>query len=120
MGFVQANAQRTISGTVTSASDGEPLLGATVLVKGTSVGTVTDFDGTYQIEASDADVLVVSYTGYTQIEVPVGANSTIDITMSEASEILSEVVVVGYSAQQKKGSDWCSRCSRCRGIENYS
>jgi TonB-linked SusC/RagA family outer membrane protein len=102
MGFVQANAQRTISGTVTSASDGEPLLGATVLVKGTSVGTVTDFDGTYQIEASDVDVLVVSYTGYTQIEVPVGANSTIDITMSEASEILSEVVVVGYSAQQKK------------------
>jgi TonB-dependent starch-binding outer membrane protein SusC len=102
LGFVEASAQRSVSGTVRSGSDNQPLLGATILVKGSSVGTVTDFDGTFQIQASNDDILVVSYTGYTQIEVAVGAQTNLNIVLQEASELLSEVVVVGYTAQQKR------------------
>ncbi|HPG05531.1 MAG TPA: carboxypeptidase-like regulatory domain-containing protein [Saprospiraceae bacterium] len=56
--------QKTITGTVTDAESGEPLIGANILVKGTSLGNVTDIDGTYSIQANTGDVLVFSYTGY--------------------------------------------------------
>ena len=71
-----AMAQFTVSGTVTDAG-GEPLIGATVLAKGTSVGTITDIDGSFSLRVPDGtEALVVSYTGYATAEVPVDANST--------------------------------------------
>ena len=89
-----------VTGTVTD-SNGEPLIGASVLLEGTSTGTVTDFDGTYSIEAKEGDVLVVSYTGYTTQQVTVGAGSELNITMEEGIA-LDEIVVTGYSVETKR------------------
>lgn len=98
-----AFAQRTVAGTVTSATDDAALIGATILVKGTDSGTITDIDGSYSIRVSSNDaVLVVSYTGYETQEVAVGAQTTVNIALAESATALSEVVVTGYSAQQKK------------------
>ncbi|MFQ5447417.1 MAG: TonB-dependent receptor plug domain-containing protein, partial [Saprospiraceae bacterium] len=97
-----ANAQRTVSGTVTSAADNTPLIGASILVKGTGSGTITDIDGKFSLQASDSDVLVISYTGYETQEVAVAGQSSFNIAMAEASTELTEIVVTGYTAQQKK------------------
>ena len=91
-----------ISGTVTDEATGETLLGANVLVKGTSRGTVTDFDGNYSIDADAGEVLIFSYTGYTSQEVTVGSQTTIDIALSSDAELLGEVVVTGYGTQRKR------------------
>ena len=90
----------TITGTITSADTGEPLIGANVLIKGTSTGTVTDIDGRYAIEANEGDILAISYTGYSDTEVTVGAQTVIDVSLSEGS-VLDEVVVVGYGSRKK-------------------
>lgn len=96
-----AMAQRTVTGTLSDDS-GEPLIGANILVKGTSVGTVTDFDGKYSIEMPDgSSVLVFSYTGYTTKEVEVGASNVMDVVMSEGVE-LGEVVVTGLGIKKEK------------------
>ncbi len=93
--------QRTVTGTVTD-DNGQPLVGATVLVQGTSTGTVSDIDGTFSIDVPDDNsVLVVSYTGYETQTIPVGGQSTIDVTMTEGVA-LSEVVVTGYSTESKR------------------
>lgn len=89
-----------VSGTVTSA-DGTPLIGGTVIVKGTQNGTITDNEGRYQIEASEGDILVFSYYGYRTKEVTVGASSTINVTMEADFANLDEVVVVGYGTRKK-------------------
>ncbi len=96
-------AVRTVTGTVTSEADGSPLIGATVRVKGTSTGTVTDIDGNFSIDIEGNDaVLLITYTGFKDLEVEVGTQSTIQITLSEDSTILDEVVVVGYGVQKKR------------------
>lgn len=95
-------AQKTVTGTVTSGSDGEPLIGATVLVKGTSTGTATDVDGTYSLAVPGNDVvLVYSYTGFTSKEITVGNQTVINVTLAEGST-LTEVVVTGYTAQSRR------------------
>lgn len=91
-----------ITGTVTDAETGEPLPGANILVKGTSTGTVTDFDGKFTIQANEGDVLVFSYTGYQAQEITVGSQTTIDVALSSDAELLGEVVVVGYGTQRKR------------------
>ena len=91
----------TVKGTVTDNSG--PVIGATVKVKGTTSGAVTDLDGNYTLKASKGDVLEVSYVGYDTKRVTVGANPVINITLTENAEELSEVVVVGYG--QMKRSD---------------
>ena len=92
----------SISGVVISADDNEPLIGATIVVKGNeSVGTVTDIDGSYQIEANEGDVLVFSYTGMETLEVAVNGQRTINVTMLSDSKLLDEVVVVGYGSRKK-------------------
>ena len=73
-------AQGTVSGTVTD-SDGLPLPGATVVVQGTSIGVTSDFDGNYSISASEGDVLVFSYVGYTSQTVTVGSSSTVNVSL---------------------------------------
>ncbi len=94
------NVQNTISGTVTDA-DGAPLPGASVLVKGTTNGTQTDFDGNYTINADSDDTLVFSYIGFGTQEIAINGQSTINVTMSEDMNNLSEVVVVGYTTQTR-------------------
>ena len=92
--------QQTISGTVSDAQ-GQPLPGANVVVKGTTTGTQTDFDGNYSITADSGDILVFSYIGFASQEVPVGSSTTINVTMQEDASQLSEVVVTGYAAQTR-------------------
>lgn len=92
---------QTVTGVVTS--EGEPVPGALVLIKGTQKGTVTDIDGTFSIDATAGNVLVVSFVGYTTKEVPVvGGQTTYNISLSLSTSDLSEVVVVGYGSQIKK------------------
>lgn len=106
-------AQNVVTGTVEDA-DG-PLIGASVLVKGTTVGTITDFDGNYTIEANIGDELEFSYMGYSSQTIQVTGN-TINVTMTENTEVLSEVVVtamgikrdrkaLGYEVGEVKGED---------------
>jgi len=92
-----------VSGTVTDGA-GEPLIGASVLVKGnTSQGTITDFDGNFQLKVpSEQTVLVISYVGMDTKEMKVGKQRTFKVTLQDDTQ-LEEVVVVGYG-QQKKAS----------------
>ena len=92
--------QTTISGTVTDA-DGAPLPGANVVVKGTTNGTQTDFDGNYTIDAGSDAVLVFSYIGFATQEIPVSGQTTIDVQLSEDANRLDEVVIIGYQAQTR-------------------
>lgn len=100
--FGAAVAQRTVSGMV-SDTKGEPLIGASILVKGTVTGTVTDFDGKYSIAVpAGSTTFVVSYTGFSTKEVEIGASSSINITLEDAAEQLSEVVVTGLGIRKEK------------------
>jgi len=94
-------AQQVVTGTVTSGTSGDPLAGATVLIKGTTQGVFTDDAGKYSIRANDQDVLVVSYIGYVRQEISVNGQSSINVSL-EASEtsVLDEVVVTGYGTQK--------------------
>ncbi|GAB4417586.1 MAG: TonB-dependent receptor [Bacteroidia bacterium] len=98
VGFAQL---QRISGTIVSA-DAEPLVGASVLAKGTQVGALTDDDGRYTIEVpAGVTTLVVSYIGYESQEVAIDGRTTIDVTMSESISSLDEVIVVAYGTQKK-------------------
>lgn len=97
-----AFAQRTITGKITDEATKEPLIGANILVVGSSTGTITDFDGTYSLKLPDgATELEFSYTGYTSKRVAIGSASVLDVTLS-AGEVLEEIVVVGYGTQKAK------------------
>lgn len=99
---ISAVAQRTIAGTV-SDQEGEPLIGATVLVRGTSIGTVTDIEGMYSINLpADNNVLVFSYTGYATKAIEVGASDLLDVTLEVSAVGLDEVIIVGYGTQAKR------------------
>ncbi len=89
-----------VSGTVTD-TEGIPLPGASVVVKGTTNGTTTDFDGNFSIEVASNGVLVFGYIGYKSTEVRIGNQSTVNIALEEDSALLDEVVVVGYGTQKK-------------------
>ncbi|MFT4759989.1 MAG: TonB-linked SusC/RagA family outer membrane protein [Paraglaciecola sp.] len=96
-----ALAQRTISGTITDAESGDPLIGANVLVVGSSVGTVTDIDGKYSLNApADAKQVEISYTGYSTRTVDMGASNVMDFKLS-SGELLDEIVVIGYGTQKR-------------------
>src|SRR5574344_1274217 len=79
-----------------------PLIGATVMVKGTKTGSVTDLDGNYSINASEGSVLVVSYVGYVTQEIKVGSNPSINFIMKDQGKNVNEVVVIGYGTQRKE------------------
>ena len=94
-------AAQTVKGTIYDET-GLGLVGATVLVDGTTTGTVADLDGNFTINASPTDVLIVSFTGYTTQRITVGSRSQIDINLEPDVAILDQVVVTGYQ-QQRKG-----------------
>jgi len=101
MGATTAWAQRKVSGTVTDAATGEALIGANILVVGTTEGTVTDFDGKYTLEVPAGSVrLQFSYTGYTSLEIGLGESNVLDVQLS-AGELLEEIIVVGYGTTKK-------------------
>ena len=106
----------TVKGVVTSASDKEPMIGATVQVKGTGTGTITSIDGDYSLNdvAKDA-VLVFSSIGYETQEIKVNGQTVINVVLKDASELLDEVVVIGYGAVKK--SDLTSSISTVKGKE---
>ncbi|MBC3847395.1 TonB-dependent receptor [Winogradskyella echinorum] len=92
-----------VKGTVTEASSGQPLLGVNVILKNTSVGTSTDFDGKFTLNDVPLNsVLVISYLGFVTQEVTITNNEPITILLQEDSESLNEVVVIGYGTQKKK------------------
>lgn len=91
---------QTITGVVSDATGGLP--GVSVNIKGTTTGTQTDFDGKYSIKANQGDVLVFRSLGYKTEERTVGTSSTINLTLSEESNQLDEIIVVGYGSTTKK------------------
>lgn len=94
-------AQRTVTGTVTD-ENGEVLIGASVLVKGTTSGTVTELDGSYSVRVPEGgSVLVFSYTGFTTMEVTLGAGNVYDVVL-QSGVAIDEIVVIGYGTQQKR------------------
>ncbi len=94
--------QKTIQGTVTAASDNTPLPGVNVVVKGTNSGTVSDFDGKYSIETQDDVTLIFSSIGFESKEIMVDSRSTIDVSLTETTEGLDEVVVTSFGIEQEK------------------
>ncbi len=95
-------AQKTVINGVVSDSRNESIIGANVLIKGTTTGTITDFDGKFSIEASQGDVLVISYIGMNPKEIKVGSERNLRITLEEDTKALDEVVVIGYGSVKKR------------------
>ncbi|MBK7870647.1 MAG: carboxypeptidase-like regulatory domain-containing protein [Saprospiraceae bacterium] len=95
--------QSTVRGSVKSATEGEPLIGVTVLVKGTTFGTATDIDGNFEIQVDDLNAtLVFSYTGFASQEVALGGRTTVEVSMDSESTLLDEVVVTAYGTTRKE------------------
>lgn len=92
---------RTITGVVTDAK-GESIIGANIMVKGTAVGTITDFDGKFSLPVSNSSVLVISYVGYNPQEVIVGDKVSLTVRLVEDNQNLEELVVVGYGTVNKR------------------
>jgi len=108
--------QQTVRGTITGADDGEALIGVSVMIEGTTTGTVTDFDGNYELNVPSGGNLLISYTGYDEMVVPVNNQSVVDIAM-KSGVMLDEVVVtslgmartkkaLGYSVEEIKGESF--------------
>ena len=94
--------EKFISGTVTS--DGDPLPGASILIKNTQKGTTTDFNGKYQIKASPTDILVFSFVGMKPVEIKVGDQSKIDVSMEENAQALKKVIVTALGIKKQRKS----------------
>lgn len=91
----------TITGTITDGRDGSPMIGVTILQKGTTNGTTTDLSGAYSLKAPKDAILVFSFIGYETIEQPINGRTAINVTLNEATESLDEVIVIGYGVQKK-------------------
>lgn len=100
LSVVASAQQRSISGMVSDVQ-GIPVIGASVVIKGTTLGTVTDMEGKFQLDAEPSQTLEVSFIGYQKVSLPVGNQTYFLITLKEDTETLDEVVVVGYATQKK-------------------
>ena len=111
--------EKVITGRVTDLSTNEGLPGVNIVVKGTTVGTVTDVDGNYRLVApDDAQTLVFSSVGYTSEEISIGNQTTIDLEMAPDIQSLSEIVVVGYGTQSRKEVTSAVSSVRSEDIQN--
>lgn len=105
--------QFSITGVVVDQNANEPIIGASVVAKGTTNGTVTDVEGKFSLQVTTGDVLVISFIGYTTQEITVrNTQTSYQITLSEDTQTLDEVVVVGFGTQKKGEPDRC--CSHSR------
>ena len=91
----------TITGLVVDSKN-EPIIGANVIVKGNKLGTITDFNGKFALEAASDDIIVFSYLGMNSVSIPVGTSKTLRVVMSDDTKALDEVVVIGYCSVKKK------------------
>lgn len=98
--YAQSGSTITVKGNVKDVNN-EAIINGSVIVKGTTIGTVTDIDGNYEIKVPTDGILVFSYVGFTTQEVPVNGKTTINITLSEDVEMLQDVVVIGYGTVKK-------------------
>lgn len=100
----QARTTKKVVGAITDSKTGEPLVGANVLIKGTTPprGTTTDLDGRFEIEVSASDVLVISSLGYTNKEIKIGNQRVLSITLAEDAKLLGDVVITAFGTGQKK------------------
>ncbi|WP_405294309.1 SusC/RagA family TonB-linked outer membrane protein [Algibacter sp. Ld11] len=94
--------QTKVRGTVTEKATSIPLPGVNVVIKGTTTGTATDFDGNFQIEAKNGDVLVITYVGFQSQEITYSGQTTFNIQLNEDAALLNEIVVIGYGSTTKK------------------
>ena len=101
-----AQNKKTVTGTIVDAN-GEPIIGANIVEKGTTNGTITDIDGNFTLEVSEKSILLVSFIGYAPQEVMVGSQQKINVKMKEDTEMLDEVVVVGYGTQKVRCNNSC-------------
>ncbi|MDW5288087.1 TonB-dependent receptor [Formosa sp. PL04] len=108
----------TVEGTVTADDDGFPIPGVTVLVKGTQTGTITDFDGIYTIKANIGDVLMFSFLGMNERSIKI-EKSQINVSMSTNTEMLDEIVVIGYGTVTKKELTGAVSQVKSETIEEY-
>lgn len=99
LGYAQV---KTVTGKVTDAENGEPLPGVTIVVKGTTNGTITNFDGGYTIDVEEGETLTFSFIGYTAQEVVVDASNVLNLQLTQSVESLDEVVVIGYGQVKKE------------------
>ena len=100
--FAVAGYARVITGTVVSESDNEPIIGATIMVKGTQRGIATDIDGKFAIEVNEGDVLSITNVGMLQQTVKIGKQQSLNIVMKEDSKVLGEIVVTAMGQTQEK------------------
>ena len=102
---ITAQAQKSVAGQVLDASSNQPLLGVSVLVKGTTIGTTTDFDGNYELtDIADNAILEFSYLGFKTLEVPLAGQAVINVSLEEDGQQLDEVVVTALNIQRDKES----------------
>jgi len=97
---ISQQSAKTITGTVKDTT-GETVIGANVVVKGTTTGTITDMDGKFTLTVPENGVLLISYIGYLEQEIPVKNNTSLSITLREDTQKLDEIVIVGYGTQKK-------------------
>ncbi len=95
------SAQSMITGKVVDGANKEPIIGAAIIIKGTDRGTITDFDGNFELNASKDEIFVVSYIGYKSQEVLITSDKFYEISLETESVLLDQVVVVGYGSQRK-------------------
>lgn len=113
--------QRVITGTITDASTGEPLPGVNVILKGTVTGTSTGIDGKFTLTIPDKPAtLLITFTGYKTLEVPVTNVSVYNISMTEETLALDEVVVIGYGTRQKKDITTAISTISAKDLENIT
>jgi TonB-linked SusC/RagA family outer membrane protein len=93
--------QQIITGTVTDATTGEPLIGVTIMIEGTNRGVITDVKGHFSINATPGEILVISYIGMEAQKIPVGASTTLNVSLKASVKEIDEVVVIGYGTMRK-------------------
>ena len=112
-------AQQTVKGKVTEAAGGTALPGVGVIIKGTTIGAATDFDGNYILEkVKPTDVLVFSYVGFNTQSITVGNNTTINVILTESAESLDEVVIIGYGTTTVKDATGSVTSVKAKDLNN--